>query len=462
MSRSIARRTLAVVAAVLVALAALPALALASAPDELYPQVEPASGTWGTCAWEIDADGVLTINPGEGAATEGTCPWATHAASVRGVVLKSSEETRVVLPEDSSNLFAGLNSASYFDLSGADTSNATNMDGMFSSCPGVTGILDLSMFNTSSVTSMKKMFSGLSSVTGITFSSTFSTAKVTTMEGMFQNCNLLESLDLSGFNTHKVESMDSMFNGCRALSKLDLTVFDTVSVTNMSWMFNSSSVVSLDLSSFNTANVQSMQGMFDKCSKLQSVKLGQSFRFLADKSCYLPTIAINSHTDWFSTADKIWCTSATIATTRNGRADTYTKTGAGIEMFRLYNPNSGEHFYTADTNERDTLVELGWNYEGVGWMAPKSSSAPVYRLYNANAGEHHYTPAANEMASLVEAGWTYEGIGWYSDDAKTTPLYRDYNPNAYANNHNYTTDLNEHTTLVGLGWRAEGIAWYGV
>ena len=29
------------------------------------------------------------------------------------------------------------------------------------------------------------------------------------------------------------------------------------------------------------------------------------------------------------------------------------------DMYRLYNPNSGEHFYTADSNERDHLTGVG-------------------------------------------------------------------------------------------------------
>lgn len=38
-----------------------------------------------------------------------------------------------------------------------------------------------------------------------------------------------------------------------------------------------------------------------------------------------------------------------------------------IPMYRLFNPNSGEHFYTRDTGERDHLRKIGWNYEGIGW-----------------------------------------------------------------------------------------------
>jgi hypothetical protein len=132
------------------------------------------------------------------------------------------------------------------------------------------------------------------------------------------------------------------------------------------------------------------------------------------------------------------------------------------DMYRCYNPNSGEHFYTGSTVERDAIVALGWNYEGVGWTAPEKGD-PVYRMYNPNAGEHHYTTSAAEKNALADAGWDYEGIGWYSADAATgVPMYREYNSNAYACNHNYTGSKTENDTLVSLGWKEEGIAWYGV
>ncbi len=131
-------------------------------------------------------------------------------------------------------------------------------------------------------------------------------------------------------------------------------------------------------------------------------------------------------------------------------------------MFRLYNPNSGEHFYTKDTNERDTLTILGWNYEGKGWDAPKSGD-PVYRLYNKNAGDHHYTTNANEKDVLITAGWTYEGVAWYSaPKSEGKPLYRLYNPNATSGSHHYTENARERDYLVSIGWKDEGIGWYGL
>ena len=132
------------------------------------------------------------------------------------------------------------------------------------------------------------------------------------------------------------------------------------------------------------------------------------------------------------------------------------------KMYRMYNPNSGEHFYTADSYERDHLVSVGWRYEGIGWVAPATSGTPVYRLYNPNAGDHHYTTSAYERDHLVSVGWRYEGIGWYSDDAESVPVYRQYNPNARAGAHNFTTDIYENDHLVSVGWREEGIGWYAV
>lgn len=138
----------------------------------------------------------------------------------------------------------------------------------------------------------------------------------------------------------------------------------------------------------------------------------------------------------------------------------------GIQMHRVYNPNSGEHFYTASAVERDSLVRAGWTYEGIGWTAA-SGKLPVYRLYSGT--DHHYTSSSFERDSLINAGWKDEGIGWYTENPSGIPLYRQFNPNvdpsAPTNNsgsHNYTMSKAENDNLVAQGWRAEGIGWYGL
>ncbi|MDO4623482.1 MAG: L,D-transpeptidase family protein, partial [Eubacteriales bacterium] len=133
-----------------------------------------------------------------------------------------------------------------------------------------------------------------------------------------------------------------------------------------------------------------------------------------------------------------------------------------VEMYRLYNKNTGEHFYTGNLVERDNLSYLGWTYEGVGWIAPSTSKTPVYRLYNKNAGDHIYTTSAVERDTLVGAGWTYEMIAWYSADGGINPVYRQYNPNAQTGTHNFTIDGNEDKSLGNAGWKREGIGWYAM
>jgi len=136
--------------------------------------------------------------------------------------------------------------------------------------------------------------------------------------------------------------------------------------------------------------------------------------------------------------------------------------GDSIPMYRLYNPNSGEHFYTGSSLERDDLAFAGWNYEGIGWYAPTQSGAPVYRVFNPNSGDHHYTMSQEEVDNLVAVGWIYEGVAWNGTDSDGVPQYRLYNPNADCGSHHYTSSVEEREFLVSLGWIYEGIGWFGM
>jgi hypothetical protein len=42
-----------------------------------------------------------------------------------------------------------------------------------------------------------------------------------------------------------------------------------------------------------------------------------------------------------------------------------------VPLWRQYNPNAiaGAHNYTTSEVERDYLVSVGWNHEGIGWYA---------------------------------------------------------------------------------------------
>ncbi len=228
-----------------------------------------ASGTWGTCPWTIDANGVLTIGAGTGADSYFILsPWDSYKEQITAV----KESGAVVLPSKSFGLFRRLKNAKTIDVSGIDTKNVTKMDYMFSDCSSLAA-LDLSSFNTQKVTDMDYMFSGCSSLAKLNLSS-FDTQKVTSMYVMFSGCSSLAELDLSSFNTQNVTDMSNMFSGCSSLAKLNLSSFDTQKVTSMYVMFSGcSSLAELDLSSFNTQNVTDMSNMFSGCSSLAELDL---------------------------------------------------------------------------------------------------------------------------------------------------------------------------------------------
>ncbi|UNT96706.1 trypsin-like peptidase domain-containing protein [Allobaculum mucilyticum] len=131
-----------------------------------------------------------------------------------------------------------------------------------------------------------------------------------------------------------------------------------------------------------------------------------------------------------------------------------------IPVYRVYNPNSSEHFYTIDATEKTSLVQMGWQDEGNAW-ATSSSGVPIYRLYNKNGGEHHYTSDVAEKNGLVNLGWTYEKVAWYAPQSDAYPVYRMYNPNQNSNNHHYTISAREKDALINMGWTNEGVAWLG-
>lgn len=107
----------------------------------------------------------------------------------------------------------------------------------------------------------------------------FDTSQVTEMGGMFFWCATLKSLDLSFFNTSKVTSMFNMFKNCYDLAQLDVRNFNTSKVTSMNAMFSGcSELTSLDLSSFDTNQVIEMICMFEHCKKLTTIYISDKWK----------------------------------------------------------------------------------------------------------------------------------------------------------------------------------------
>ena len=121
----------------------------------------PASGTWGTCHWTIDSNGVLTIGAGTGVDTNHSSPWRSYASQITSV----KTDGTVVLPSDSSYMFHYCSGLTTLDLSNFDTSKVTNMSYMFYNCSKLATTYANSDWNHSELFS-DKMFSYCSSLKG--------------------------------------------------------------------------------------------------------------------------------------------------------------------------------------------------------------------------------------------------------------------------------------------------------
>lgn len=99
--------------------------------------------------------------------------------------------------------------------------------------------LDLSNFNTSNVTNMSGMFNGTKGLTSLNISS-FDTRRVVDMTAMFRMSmadNLDGILDVSSFDTRSVINMASMFFGMSVKTIYASNLFITNQVNNSAYMF---------------------------------------------------------------------------------------------------------------------------------------------------------------------------------------------------------------------------------
>ena len=184
-----------------------------------------------------------------------------------------SDAATAHLPDDSNDLFWDYTlSLVSVDLSGFDTSNVTNMSGMFYWCSNLT-TLNLSGWDTGRVTDMNSMFDGCSSLTSLDLSG-WDTGSVTNITYMFRYCNNLTTLNLSGWDTGSVTYMCDMFDSCSSLTSLDLSGWKTGSVTEMHYMFREcSNLTNLKLSGWETGSVTNMNSMFYNCRNLTNLDL---------------------------------------------------------------------------------------------------------------------------------------------------------------------------------------------
>lgn len=164
-----------------------------------------ASGTCGTCSWNIDDNGKLTIQPTSGSSGEleanwplfdPAYPWGQYAEQIKQVTISGNITTKI-------------------DIIGTIVSG--NYQEMFCGYTNLTTVNGLG--NLKGATKVYRMFDGCSSLTNLDINN-FDTSQVTDFDSMFYGCKSLTSLDLTNMNTSKNTTVFAMFSSCVLLSTI--------------------------------------------------------------------------------------------------------------------------------------------------------------------------------------------------------------------------------------------------
>ena len=154
------------------------------------------------------------------------------------------------------HLFYGYKGTSVDDLiSYNDTSNVTNMNGMFQFCKQ---LITIPQLNTSNATNIYYMFNKCLNLTTI---SQLDTSKVTNMNNTFSYCEKLIKIDISYMNITSTSNSSQFAQNCCSLTKLIIRNMDKIPA--------------LDASSFN--NCYHFTGQYHYNYNPQSLKDGRIY-----------------------------------------------------------------------------------------------------------------------------------------------------------------------------------------
>lgn len=292
---------------------------------------------WGGCEWMVDSEGCLTIRPKDGAEVGqlpniqyywNEAPWCAsdHRQSIQSVRVAAGVRTS----EYADRLFDGLSSVTFMDLSGLDTSLATDVSYMFSGC---SSLREVSLGEATRVDLPTPSGDGLtgrwvSSADGVAYrpsdiplgvAATYAAQRSDSAAGVANSAgSCMWKIDADGalviaplpnsssgmldcgrvdpgnslsevpwsqasryiLSVHvepgvKISgSASRMFANLPFAQSMDLSGLDTSAVTNMSYMFFGCTLLqAVDLSSFDTSSVTSMNFMFDGCESLRALDL---------------------------------------------------------------------------------------------------------------------------------------------------------------------------------------------
>ena len=228
---------------------------------------------------DFDTTGLTKVNDNVGDGTIYKVAMYQSADTETVYFIQEGEELDELIyaPQDCSGLFAygahmysSDNSQLYtIDLLALDTSKTTNMVHFCDYNNALTAVYNMGHLDTSNVTDMGGVFWNCYALTDIDLSS-FNTSKCTNFQCMFRECHALTNIDISNFDTSKCSYFLCMFYNCTNLKTIDLGAISTETKTDASNMFAGCSTLTTiySLNDFNIANITSDSSMFAGCTNL--------------------------------------------------------------------------------------------------------------------------------------------------------------------------------------------------
>ncbi|HEV8502197.1 MAG TPA: DUF1800 family protein [Casimicrobiaceae bacterium] len=143
---------------------------------------------------------------------------------------------------------------------------------------------------------------------------------------------------------------------------------------------------------------------------------------------------------------------------------------SAVPVYRFFNDQTGTHFYTTSTFERDIVLSR-WPqflYEGpvfYAYLAQSPDTKPVFRFFDTATGTHFYTQSETERDQYIatQPTFLFEGAVYYAPFAPGVghaALYRFYNTRTHARFYTDSTDERDIVLRTWPWFQLEGIAFY--
>lgn len=176
-------------------------------------------------AWVEDEDGLWQTE-------DDPLPWSTEAFRRNVRRLAYREHANQWAGRGTAGLFQGFTSLEELDLTGLDTSRATDLRQMFLGCRNLRS-LDLSCLDTSCVETMAHLCHNCHALERVSLAG-LDLSQVQSLWSAFDSCEGLIEIDFSELRTPMLEKVGYMFRGCRSLRSVDLRGLDLTNVKGFS------------------------------------------------------------------------------------------------------------------------------------------------------------------------------------------------------------------------------------